>query len=102
MSPIETFRLDSRRGEAASALEGGVEVADVRRTEDDLGEHPRQRARLERDRPALAVDRGARDPAAATEQVDDDIARVRCGASIRDATSDGDGAGARRSKTGSE
>ena len=70
--------LAPRRG--GHPLEGRVEMADVRRPQDDLGEHPGQRARFERDRPALAVDRGPGDPAAPPEQVGDDVARARCGA----------------------
>ena len=68
-------RLAARR--RGHALERRVEVADVGRPQDDLGEHPGQRARLERDRPALAVDRGAGHPAAAAEQVGDDVAGAR-------------------------
>ena len=45
-------RLAARRG--GHPLERGVEVADVRRPQDDLGEHPGQRARLERDRRGAA------------------------------------------------
>ena len=50
-------------------------MAHVGRPQDDLGEHPRERARFERDRPALAIDGRPGDPAAAPEQVDDDVAR---------------------------
>ena len=50
--------------------------------------------------PALAVERGPGDPAAAAEQVGDDVAGPVC-ASIRAATSAGGGAGASRSKIGS-
>ena len=64
------------RGEA---LDGGVEVAQVGRPEDDLGEQPVERRRLEADGLALGVDGGAGDPAAAAEQVEDDLARLRCG-----------------------
>ncbi len=62
-----------RRG--GQALEGGVEVADVRRSQHDLGEHPSERARFERDRAPLAVDGGPGDPAATAEQVGHDVAR---------------------------
>ena len=58
-------------------------MADVRRAQDDLGEHPVERARLERDGAALAVDGGAGDPAAATEQVGHDIAGSRVGVDLR-------------------
>ena len=54
-------------------LERGVEVADVRRPEDDLCHEPRQRARLERDGAALPVHGGTGDPAAAAVEVDDDV-----------------------------
>jgi MoxR-like ATPase len=47
----------------------------VRWAQHDLGEQPRERARFDRDRPALAVERGARDPAAAAVQVEDDVTR---------------------------
>ena len=65
-------RLAARR--RGQPLERGVEVADVGRPQDDLGEHPGERARLERDRPALAVDGGPGDPPAAAEEVGDDVA----------------------------
>ena len=65
-------RFAARRG--GQALERGVEMADVGRPQDDLGEHPVERARLERDGAALAVDGGPGDPAAAAEQVGDDVA----------------------------
>ena len=65
-------RLAPRRG--GHALEGRVEVADVGRPQDDLGQHPCQRVRLERDGPALPVEGRAGDPAATTEQVRDDVA----------------------------
>ena len=76
-------------------------MADVGRPKHDLGEHPRQRARLERDRPALAVDGRPRHPAAATGQVDDDVAGP--GVELDPGGDDaGGGGGASRSKTGSE
>ena len=71
---LET-RCAARRG--GHPLERGVEVADVGRPEDDLGEHPRERVRLDRDRQALPVDGRPRDPAATAEQVGDDIAGSR-------------------------
>src|SRR4029077_13119605 len=63
----------------SQALERGVEMADVGWPEDDLGEHPIERARLERYRSALAGDGRPRDPATAPEQVRHDLtsARVR-------------------------
>ena len=65
-------RIAARRG--GQPLERGVEMADVGRPQDDLGEHPGQRARLEGDGPALAVDGRPGDPAAAAEQVGHDVA----------------------------
>jgi hypothetical protein len=55
------------------ALERGIEVAHVRRSQDDLGEHAGERARFDRDRAALAIDRRPRDPAATTGEVGDDV-----------------------------
>ena len=69
-----------RRGKT---LERGVEMAHVGRSQDDLGEHPVERARFERDGAALAVDRGPGDPAAATEQVGHDLARSGVGVDPR-------------------
>ena len=68
-------RLSPRRGR--HALERGVEVADIRRPQDDLRQHPRQRVRLETDRPALLVEGGTCHPTASAEQVGDDIAGAR-------------------------
>ena len=68
--------LLARRG--GDRLEGGVEVADIGRPQDDLGQEAGQRARLEAGRPALAVDRRPGDPAAPAVQVDDDVARAGC------------------------
>ena len=65
----------TRRG--GHPLEGGVEVADVGRPQDDLSEHPGERRRFERDRQALPVDGGACHPPAPTEQVGDDVAGSR-------------------------
>ena len=59
------------------ALEGRVEMADVGRAQDYLGEHPRERARLERDRPPLAVDGETGDPAAPAEEIGHDVAGTR-------------------------
>ena len=74
-SPSETFRLDSRRGEAAMPwnaasrwrTSGGRSTtsASIRVSGVDF----------ERDGAPLAIDRGAGDPAAAAEQVGDDVAR---------------------------
>ena len=64
-------------GRRAHRLERRVEVAEVRRAQDELGEEPGQRARLDADRAALAVDRGVGDPAAAAVQVEHDVARPR-------------------------
>src|SRR3954451_22942906 len=54
-------------------------MSDVGWPEDDLREQPIERTGLERDRAALAIDGRPGDPAAATEQVGDDVpwARVR-------------------------
>ena len=54
-------------------------MADVRRPEHDLGEHPGQRRRFDRDRAALAIEGGAGHPAAAAGEIDDDVA----GAGVR-------------------
>ena len=51
-SPIESLRLVSRGGERRDRLERRVEVAEVRRPQDDLGEQSRQRARLDGRSPA--------------------------------------------------
>ena len=53
-SPSETFRLDSRRGRGRHALERRVEVADVGRPQDDLGEDAGQRARIRGRSPGAA------------------------------------------------
>ena len=101
-SPIETLRLDVAARRGGHALERRVEVADVRRPEDDLGEHPGQRARFERDaRGAGGRSRRGR-PSRPGRTGRRRRRRGRCGASIRAATRAGDGAGASRSKTGSE
>lgn len=89
--------VPARRG--GHPLERRVEVPDIGRAKDDLREHPGERARFERHRSSLAVQRGAGDPAAAAEQIDHDVARPgvkvdpggearwrRCG---RDAVEDG-------------
>ena len=68
--------LPRRRGDG---LERRVEMADVRRPEDDLGEQAGQRVRLHGDGPPLPVDGGAGHPAAATVEVDDDVAGRRVG-----------------------
>ena len=68
-------RLAVRR--RAASEEGGVEVAQVGRPQDELGKQPRQRARLEAERAALAIDRGAGDPTAAAVEVGHDVARLR-------------------------
>lgn len=48
-------------------------MADVRWPQDDFGEHAGQRARLDGDGAALAVDRGARDPTASGGEVGDHV-----------------------------
>ncbi len=68
-------RLLARCG--GDRLECRVEVTNVRRPQDDLGQQAGQRARLEGRGPALAVDGGAGDPAASTVEVDDDVAEAR-------------------------
>ena len=74
-------RLTAGRGR--HALERGIEMAHVRWAEHDLREHPRQGARLDRDRTPLAVDRGAGDPAAAAGEIGDDVTRARVGIDAR-------------------
>ena len=64
-------------GRRRHPLERGVQVADVGRPQDDVREDPRQRARFERDRPALPVDGGTGHPPAAAEQVGDDVPGAR-------------------------
>ena len=64
-------RFAPRRG--GQALERRVQVPDVRRPQHDLRQHPRQRARFERDRPPLAVHRRPAHPAATAEQVGHDV-----------------------------
>jgi len=58
----------------AHRLERCVEVAEVRWPKHELGQQPGQRARLEAHRPSLPVERRVGDPAAATAQVQDDVA----------------------------
>ena len=60
-------------------LERGVEMAKVRRAQDELGEEPGQRRGFEADRPTLPIDRGPADPAATTGEVKDDVAGLRMG-----------------------
>ena len=74
-SPIETLRLDSRRGDAASPWNAASRwrTSGGRRT--TSASIRVERARLERDGPALAVDGRPGDPAAAPEQVGHDVAR---------------------------
>ncbi len=54
-------------------------MADIRRAEDDLGQHPGERRRLDRDRAALAVQGGACHPAAPPGEIGDDVARSGVG-----------------------
>ena len=61
----------------AEGVDRGIEVAQVRRAEDDLGRQARERRRLMDVGAAQSRDRGPRDPAATTVEVDDDIAWVR-------------------------
>ncbi len=63
----------------AHRLERGVEVAEVRRPQDELREEPGQGRRFEADRAALAVDRGAPDPAPSPGKVEDDVAGLGVG-----------------------
>ena len=65
----------ARRG--GHALERGVEVADIGRAQDDLGQHPGERVRLQADGPALLVESRAGDPATTAEQVRDDVTGPR-------------------------
>ncbi len=57
-------------------LERGVEVAHVRRPQDDLGQQPGERAGLERCRAPLPIHGCPGDPAAASMQVDDHVAEA--------------------------
>ena len=59
--------------------ERGVEVAEVRRSEDDLGQEPAQRAQFEGERAALPIDRRPCDPPTSPEQVRDDVAGLAPG-----------------------
>ena len=59
-------------------------MADVRRSEHDLGQHPGQRARFDRDGATLPIDSGTGHPAATGGQVGDDVTRAVC-ASMRGA-----------------
>ena len=49
-------------------------MAQVRRTQDELGEQSGQRARFEADGTTLALERGVGDPAAPAVEVEDDVA----------------------------
>src|SRR6185436_11886151 len=61
----------------AEGGERSVEVAEIGRPKDDLGEEPGQRAGLEREAASLPVDGGAGDPAAAAVEVGHDVAGRR-------------------------
>ncbi len=63
----------------AERVDGGVEVTQVRRTEDDLGHQAREGGRLVDVGAPEAGDGGPSDPAAAPVQVDDDVAGRRAG-----------------------
>ena len=67
--------LPSRR--SRETLEGGVEMPDVGRPQDDLREHPGQGAGLERDGAALTVHCRPGHPPATPEQIGDDLPRSR-------------------------
>ena len=78
--------IGDREAEAAVTVrrcpesgEGGIEVAQIGRAEHDLGEETGQRACLEAEPAALAIDRGSGDPPAAAVQVGDDVAGRRIG-----------------------
>ena len=77
-------QLGDREPEARLAVrrrrerrERRVEVAQVGRPEDQLGEEAGERAALEAECAALPIDRRPGDPAAAPVQVGDDVARLR-------------------------
>ena len=61
---------------SAEGVDGGVEVAQVGRPQDDLGHQARERRRLVDVGAAQAGDGGPGDPAAPAVQVDDDVAGV--------------------------
>ena len=73
-------------------------MADVRRSEHDLGQHPGERARFDRDGATLPIDSGTGHPAATGGQVGDDVTRARVRIDARREEAAG-GAGARRSNT---
>src|SRR4029079_7417287 len=83
--------LSPRRG--AHRLERRVEVAEIRRPQDELREQPGEGRRFEADGATLAVDRGAGNPTAAAGEVEDRVARLRIGLDPR---SDERGRGRRR------
>ncbi len=70
-------------GRGGQRLDGGVEMPQVGRAEDDLGEEAVQRGRLEADGLALPVDGRAGHPSAAPERVEDDVAGCRAGVQAR-------------------
>ncbi len=77
--PLLEAGLAPRRGR--QGLDGCIEVAQVRRPQDDLGEEPVERAGLQADGLALAVDGRPGHPAAAAERVQDDV--TGCGAGVQ-------------------
>ena len=70
-------------GRRRDHLEGGVEVADVRRPQNHFCQEAREGRGLEAAGAPLAVQRCPGDPAAAPEQVDDDVAGGRQGLDSR-------------------
>ncbi len=75
----QALELDLAARVGSYDRQAGVEVAQVRRAQDDLGEEPRERGRLAGVDPAQSADRAARDPAAAAVDVDHDVARRGAG-----------------------
>ncbi len=71
------------QGRIGERRESRVEMADIRRPQHDLGEEPRERRRLERERASLTAHRRPRDPGSTAEQIDDDVPGTRPGLDLR-------------------
>ncbi len=78
--PVGDRRLEAgfASGGRRQRLDRRVEMAEVWRPEDDLGQQAVERRALEAHALALAVDGGPGDPAAPPEQVEHDVAWGRC------------------------
>ena len=96
---LERDLLARGRGDG---LERRVEMAHVRRPEDDLGEQPGQRASTRGSGLALPVERGAGNPAASADGGRRRRRRRLVSPRSGQPTSSGGGGGASRSKAGSE